>query len=378
MSNVTDGTNVKAPEKISFGAKLIDIVVAIFVPLLPVFAGSGILRGMLLLAVNAGVLSDAGSTYAVLYAASSAVFTFLPFLLAVTTAKKFGASPFISMLIIGALMMPEYTALMKNGAGTMSSFMGIPMLTLEYTGQIISPIAAVIVQSYLEKFLNKHIPESLKMILVPAVSLVIMVPLTALIFGPVGYIISTNIGAFTLWLTDLNGWISGAVVALFWNVMIMFGLHWAINTMVIIPELGKTGNSMLMAVTSACNFAMAGACFGVWLRTKNKDLKSYSMSSIISVAISGIVEPALYGVALQYKRPLIAGSIASAVTGAFLGGFGVLGHAFIFGSVTCIPAFIGSTFPLYIAGLVIAFVTGAILTILLGWDDSIPFEVKEF
>lgn len=364
-------------KKDSIGARLIDTVVSIFTPMLNVFAGAGVLRGFLLLAVQVGILSETSSTYVILYCAASAIFTFLPLLLAITTAKRFGANPYLAMIIIASLMMPEFEALMTEGAGQIVSFVGIPVVLVNYSGQILPAIFAIILQSYLEKFLNKHMAESLKLVLVPCISLLIMVPFTAIVIGPAGYFVATALANFAQWLLGLNGWIMGAVLGFCWNVMIILGLHWAVNTMVIIPTLNKAGKSVLLAVTSVGNFAMAGVALGFMIRTKNPKMKSYSLSALISIAISGIVEPALYGIGLKYKRPLIAGSIASALGGALMGGMGVYGYAFVFTSCVSIPSFIGPTFMWYLAGCVLCFVSGCILTIVLGFDDKIETENEE-
>lgn len=364
-------------KKESLGSVLIDIVVNIFTPMLNVFAGAGVLRGFLLLAVQLGFLTETSSTYTILYCAASAIFTFLPLLLAVTTAKHFGANPYLSMIIIAALMMPEFEAMMTQGAGQMVSFAGIPVVLVSYSGQILPAIFSIILQSYLEKFLDKHMPESLKLVLIPFFSLLIMVPFTAIVIGPAGYFVATGIADFAQWLLNLNGWVMGAVLGLFWNVMIIFGLHWAVNTMVVIPTLNSAGKSVLLAVTSVGNFAMAGVALGFMIKTKNPKMKSYSLSALISIAISGIVEPSLYGIGLKYRKPLIAGSIASAIGGSLMGGMGVYGHAFVFTSCLSIPSFLGETFVWYIIGCVLCFVIGCALTIILGFDDSIGAEEKE-
>lgn len=349
----------------------LDIIVSIFSPLLPLLAGSGILRGLIILSTQVGLLSDTSSTYEILTVASTAVFHFLPVLLALTTAKKFHASPYISVAIMGALIMPGFENLMaEGGVGTLVSFMGLPVVMVQYTGSVIPAICAIYLQSKLEKVLEKYVHKSLHMIVIPAVSLFLMVPLTAIVFGPFGVYLGMGIADAVSWLMNLNGWISGAIIAGIWNILIMFGIHWAVNTTVVIPGIALTGSSTIIALAAGGNFAMAGACLGVWIRTKDKELKNYSLSSIMSIFLSGIVEPALYGIGLKYKKPLIAGVIASALGGAVMGGMGVVGYAFVFGGITTIPAFMGPTIVWYIVGLAISFVAGTILTLIFGFDEE--------
>lgn len=366
-----EGASEKSAEKKKWGAAFLDIVVSIFSPLLPLLAGSGILRGLVILSTQIGILSDTSSTYTILTLASTAVFHFLPVLLAITTAKKFKASPYISVAIMGALIMPGFEEMLaEGGVGSIVSFMGIPVVMVQYTSSVIPAVCAIYLQSKLEQVLHKFIPHSLHMILIPAISLFLMVPITAIVFGPFGVYVGMGIASAVEWFLGLNGWVSGALIAGIWNILIMFGIHWAVNTTVVIPNIALTGSSTIIALAAGANFGMAGACLGVWLKSKDKELRSYSISSIMSIFLSGIVEPALYGVGLKYKRPLIAGIIASALGGAVMGGMGVVGYAFVFGGITTIPAFMGPTILWYIVGLIVCFVMGTVLTMVFGFKDE--------
>jgi len=146
----------------------------------------------------------------------------------------------------------------------------------------------------------------------------------------------------------------------------MFGFHWAPNTMIIIPEIAATGTSALIAYGANVNFGMAGAALAIFLMTKNKDLKNFSVSAITSVFLSGIVEPAIYGIGVKYKTPLVAGCIGAAIGGAFMGAFDVIGNAFVFGGLTTIPAFAGPTLWAYLVGLLLSFIGGLVLTFVFG------------
>ena len=204
-------------------------------------------------------------------------------------------------------------------------------------------------------FHEKTIPNSLHMILIPTVLLFVLVPVTASIFGPLGNYISIGIAGFVNYLAGINQIITGAITGGIWNILIMFGVHWAPNTMVIIPEIASTGHSPFIAYGATANFGMAGAAFAVFLRSKNTKLRNFSLTAITSVFLSGIVEPAIYGLGVKFKTPLIAGCLGAAMGGAFMGAFNVIGNAFVFGGLTTIPAFAGPTLWAYIVGLVIAF-----------------------
>lgn len=353
-------------------ASFLDIVVSLFTPLLPLLAGSGLLRGFVILATQIGILNETSSTYIILTSASTAVFHFLPVLLALTTAKKFNANIFVSVAIMGALIMPEFEGLMANGGvGTRVTFMGLPIIMVQYTGSVVPAVCAIFCQAKLEKFLKKHISKSLHMIVIPTISLFLIVPITAGIFGPFGVYLGMGIANMVNWLLGLNGIIMGAIIAGIWNILIMFGIHWAVNTTVVIPNIALVGESQIIALAAGANFGMAGACLGVFLKTRSKRLKGYATTSIVSIFLSGIVEPAIYGIGLKYKRPLIAGIIASALGGALMGAFQVVGYSFVFGGITTIPAFAGPKILYYILGLIVAFVSGTVLTIIFGFKDDI-------
>ena len=207
------------------------------------------------------------------------------------------------------------------------------------------------------------------MIVIPTVLLLIFVPLAAFLIGPLGNYISVGMAAGVAWLANINQIVTGAITGGIWNILIMFGVHWAPNTMVIIPEIAKTGSSPFIAYGANANFGMAGAAFAIFLKSRNKTLRNFSLTAIASVMLSGIVEPAIYGLGVRFKSPLVAGCLGAAMGGAFMGLFNVVGNAFVFGGLTTIPAFAGPTLWAYIIGLAISFIGGMALTLIFGVKD---------
>lgn len=363
-------------EKKSMISLFMETVSSLFTPLLPLLAGSGLLRGIVLLCTQIGILSDQSSTYFILTATSTAVFYFLPILLAFTAAKKFNCSPFISTAIVGALLMPEFMSLMGDtGNGTVTTFLGLPIVLMSYSSTVIPAIMAIYLYSHLERFLNKIIPVTLQLCFVPLISLVIMVPLTAGIVGPLGVYLGNGIAALVNTLINFNGWIAGAVVGGFWNILVIFGIHWAVNP-VMIQNISVMGFDYIVPFTCATNFGMAGATFGTFLKTKDQKMKQFSISALLSIFFAGITEPAIYGVGVKYKKPLIAAFIGGAVGGAFMGGMGVKAFAFVFGGLTTIPAFAGETLIYYIIGLAICFGVSTLVMLFLGLDEE-KIDVNE-
>lgn len=361
-----DDTGVKKKNLLN---EFIATMVAIFSPLLPLLAGSGLLRGFTILANQTGILSETSTTNLILTCAGTAVFTFLPILVAVTSAKRFKANPYIAAAVMGALIMPGFLELVEGDGGNLITLFGISIPVFNYTSQVIPAIVTTWVQAKMEHFMEKKIPTSLHMIVIPTILLFVLVPLYAAIIGPAGNYISIGMAQVVTWLENINPIITGAVIGGIWNILIMFGVHWAPNTMVIIPEIAKKGYSPLIAYGATANFGMAGAALAVFLKSKNKELKTFSITAIASVMFSGIVEPAIYGLGVKYKTPLIAGCLGAALGGAFMGIFHTVGYAFVFGGLTTIPAFAGETLWAYIVGLAISFIAGMILTLILGIKD---------
>lgn len=345
------------------------LVVSIFSPLLPLLAGSGLLRGFTILANELGWLSTESTTNLMLTLAATSVFYFLPLLVAVTSANRFKTSPYIAVAILGALIMPDFINLIQGDGGNMIRFFGISMPVFNYTSQVIPAILTVWLQSVLEHFMKKKLPNSLHMIVIPTILLFVLVPVVVGVFGPLGNYLSIGIANIVGWLANINQIVTGAVIGGIWNILIMFGVHWAPNTMVIIPEIARTGHSAFIAYGATANFGMAGAAFAIFMRSRNQKLKTFSLTAITSVFLSGIVEPAIYGLGVKFKTPLVAGCLGAALGGAFMGAFDVIGNAFVFGGLTTIPAFAGPTLWAYVIGLAISFFGGMILTLILGVKD---------
>jgi len=363
-------TNDKAAAgKKGFGA-LIDVISSIFAPLLGVMAGAGILKGLLLIADNFGWLPKTDPTYIILFGAADSLFYFLPVLLAVTTARKFGGNIFTAMTIAGALLLPSVTAL--NGAEFDVNFFGIPVVMMSYSSTVIPIILAVIVMSKLEKFFNRVIHESVKNFLTPMISLAVMVPLTLIVFGPFGVYVGNGIADALLAAFSFSPLIAGAILGAGWQLLVIFGVHWGLVP-VFINNIAVYGRDGIKPAATASVFAQTGAAFGVMLKTKNKKLKTLAGSATLS-ALFGITEPAVYGVTLPLKRPFIAGIIGGAVGGAIIGQGGTEAFASGAPGLLTLPIFYGpggQGFPALIIGISASFLISATLAYLLGFKDPV-------
>lgn len=377
ISNILDdSSNKEKPGKKAKGiGGIIDIISSIFAPLLGVMAGAGILKGLLLIASNIGWLETTETTYTILYAAADSLFYFLPLLLAVTTARKFQGNMFVAMTIAGALIYPSIVTL--KAEGTPTDFFGIPVILMNYSSTVIPIILAVIVMSKLEKFFNKTLHDSVKNFVTPLFLLVIMVPLTLLVFGPFGVYVGNGIAAGLVAAFGFSPLLAGAVMGASWQLLVIFGIHWGLIP-VFINNVAVYGQDGVKPAATASIFAQTGAAFGVMLKTKNKKLKTLAGSSTLT-ALFGITEPAIYGVTLPLKRPFIAGVIGGAVGGAIIGQAGTLAFASGAPGLLTLPIFYGpggQGFPGLILGIVVSFVVSAVLTYIMGFKDPVEEETK--
>ncbi|SDZ25894.1 PTS system, beta-glucosides-specific IIC component [Evansella caseinilytica] len=354
--------------------RTIDVISSIFAPLLGVMAGAGILKGLLLIATNFNWLDTESTTYIILFAASDSLFYFLPLILAVTTARKFEGNMFTALTVAGALLYPSIVSLHSEGVAT--DFFGIPVTMMSYSSTVIPIILSVIVMSKLEKLCNRLIHESVKNFVTPLISLVVMVPLTLIVFGPIGVNTGNAIADALVTAFGFSPLIAGAILGASWQLLVIFGVHWGLVP-VFINNVAVYGRDGVKPAATASVFAQTGAAFGVFLKTKNKKLKALAGSATIT-ALFGITEPAVYGVTLRLKRPFIAGIIGGAVGGAIIGHAGTQAFASGAPGLLTLPIFYGpggEGFPGLIIGIVAAFLISAVLTYILGFED--PVEETE-
>ena len=362
--------------KVSIGIKILNAFAAIFTPIIPAIAASGMLKGILAIAVIIGNYYSTDiktyNTYIILHAASDAVFYFMPIILGYTAAKVFKAHEFISMIIGATLCYPSMVSLMTSKSEV--TFFAIELTKANYTSSVIPIIIAVFILSYIQRFLEKIIPEVLKIIMVPTFSLLIMIPATLFIFGPIGIYIGEFINWIYYYIMGVSPILLGAFIGGVWCILVIFGAHRAIVP-IGINDVAQTGRQNLLAFAGAANFAQAGAAFGVFFKTKNKNLKTVAASATVT-ALFGITEPAIYGANLRLKRPMICAVICGAIAGGLMGWGGSYGNAFANQGVLTIPVYAEAgtkAFLCYLIGIGFAFFGSCIMTMIVGFND-IPNE----
>ncbi|WP_066188883.1 beta-glucoside-specific PTS transporter subunit IIABC [Gracilibacillus timonensis] len=350
-------------------AKLFDVMSGIITPIVPTLAGSGMLKALLVILTTYFGLSEESSTYLILSAAANAVFYFFPLALAVSAAKVYGVNIFVSLAIMGALLEPQFTGLMAD-VGDIVDFAGLPIVLMSYSGQIIPAILAIWLYSYLERFLNKVIPQVIQMFAVPMLALLVMVPLTAGLIGPFGVYLGNGIASGIDFMGSTSGMLTGAIIGAGWTFLVMFGIHWGIVP-AMLQNLSTTGYDTIRPPVANATFAQAGVALGVFLKAKDKKLKSLAISSMMPAILAGVTEPIVYGLSVRYKRPMIAAVIGGTVGGGFAGAMNTTVMAYVFPALTTLPAFMTDTFAYYVISITIAFVLTTILTYVLGFDEGL-------
>lgn len=364
---------VEDAEKQGIMNSILSAVAGIFTPIIPAIAGSGMIKGILsVLAMyylnKHGVNIKETQTYIIFNAMADAIFYFMPIMLGYTAAKVFKANKIISMVLGATLCYPAFTALMTGEEAV--RFLGLSVTKATYTSSVIPILIAIWALSYVEKFLDKYTPEVVKIIMVPTLSLVIMLPATLFLFGPIGIYIGEAINFTYKYLYQLSPALCGALVGGLWCVLVIFGAHRALLP-IGINDVAQTGRQNLLAFAGAANFSQAGAALGVFFKTKNKGLKTISMSATVT-ALFGITEPAIYGANLRLKKPMFCAVICGAIGGAIMGIGGAYGNAFANQGILTIPVYAEAGtmgFLSYLGGCAIAFFGSAVLTYIVGFED---------
>ena len=306
-------------EKMNPFNAFISIITSVFTPALGCLAACGMIKGLLALFVAVGVLDGAGPTYNILYSLGDCFFYFMPILLAYTASKKFGL-PEMEGMVIGAAMLYPY--LLGSSTYAHDSLFMIPVImptSGDYTSSVIPIICAIAFAAWFEKLYSKYIPDTIKLFAIPLITCTVTFCLTLWVIGPIASLLAQGLSVLFTFLSNTSSILMGAVVGAFWQVLVMFGLHWAVATLAI-TDAATAGSTTLLIGMLGTTFAQTGAVAAIWIKTKNKKLKSLCAPAFVS-AIAGVTEPAIYGITLPKKLPFIITCVVSCITGGIMGAF---------------------------------------------------------
>ncbi|HAY53327.1 MAG TPA: PTS beta-glucoside transporter subunit EIIBCA [Lactobacillus sp.] len=340
-------------EKQNFISKLMDIVSGVFGPIVPAIAGAGMIKGLMAGMAALKWISNTTPTYQVIDMLASGVFTFLPFFVAVSAARIFKVNEFLALPIAAAMQFPTLTAAPAAGQISSSMLFGpIPVPVFNYAGTVIPIILSIWLLSYIWRFVDKHLPDAMRTVFTPTISLFIGGIIALTVVGPLGIYGGNWLADGVRWLFSVSSIFAGIVVGAIRPIAVMTGLHHAM-TPIALQNFANQGYDQFMPKLFMANMAISGATLAVYFKTSSKKEKSIVVSSAIS-AFLGITEPALFGVLTKYKKAFIAATIGSSVASAFISFFGVRIYAFILSSIFSLPAYVGKYFVPAVLGIIIA------------------------
>ncbi|MGG4132280.1 beta-glucoside-specific PTS transporter subunit IIABC [Paenibacillus illinoisensis] len=344
--------------------KIFDIIQGSFTPIIPAILGSGMVKALLSILLLLDWISPESGTYLILSAASNAVFYFLPIILGITFGIKMGVNPYVAGTIGAALLEPNFTGLLQNGDTT--SFLGVPVVLMSYSSTVFPVMLAVVSYAVLERLLKKIIHKDLQTLVIPMLSLIIIVPLTAIVFGPFGVYVGDAIAMAISFAMGKSAALTTFVFGAVSIPVVIMGLHWALVP-IMISNLATIGYDFLLGPVQATAFTAAGIALGVFMKSKDKTIKSISFSGFIPAFLSGITEPVIYGIFFRFKRTFIIAMIMTAISSGFCGIFGVKATQ-MSGGIFVIPTFD----PVwgYVISMSVAFFGSMILIMIFGYEKK--------
>lgn len=380
LGNFSEGMDKKEDNSKGPVVKVLDTIAGIFTPIIPAITGAGMIKCVLALLVSFKLIGTSSQTYYILNFMGDAAFYFLPFLLADSAAKKFKCNSYLAMTIAGVLLHPSFGAL--KAAGKSVSFLGLPVTLANYSSSVIPIILGVWFMSFIEPIADRVSPKAVKFFTKPLLTIIVTAPVVLIVLGPLGTIMGDGIASGIAFLDTYASWLVPLIVGTFSPLLVMTGMHYGLIP-IGINNLATAGfDTVVGPGMLGSNIAQGGAALAVALKTKNKELKQLASSSGIT-AVCGITEPAMYGVNLVLKKPLIAAMIGGGVSGLYLGLTGVA--RFVGGSpgLLALPGYIGTNGYSNIInasiGAAIAFGVAFLAAWILGFEEPIEEgeETKE-
>jgi len=379
MAEITKQTQVETAEAINdFSTEKEDLkksslfnsffktISGCIMPILGILGAAGLLKGFLAIATTFGWMTTETGTYYILYALSDAALYFMPIILGFSCGKVFNCNPYTTAVLGAALVYPNIVAV--QSAGEAIQFVGIPVILTSYANSVFPIILASYVASKVEKQVMKFIPQVIQLMFVPMITLVITGPLTFLVVGPIMTWVSNLLAAGTQAIYGFSPIIAGAFLGAFWQLIVIFGLHYAFIP-ILINNIVTMGEDPVNAILGVTVFALCGAALGFALKIKNKEKKALGFSTMVS-GLVGITEPIIYGIAIPYRRTFACAFIGGGIAGAFTalrhGAMQGFGGAGLLQGPLMVKVDDSSNFVTWMIASALAFFISAVLTYFFG------------
>ena len=311
------------------------------------------------------------TTYAILNGMADALFYFIPIFLAFTASKRFGVDTVTGMLIGCIILYPSITEIM---AGSEPVYLfGLELQKATYSSSVIPILLAIYTASWVQKACYNVIPETFRGMFTPPITIVIVIPLTLGVFGPLGTLVGGWLATGYEFVYGLSPLVAGILIGAFQPFLVILGLHWALFT-IAMNNVAVYGFDTTMALFGGAIFAQGGAALAVALKTKNKKFRSQAISASLTTLL-GITEPAMYGVNLRLKKPMVCACVAGGLGSAVAGFFGCAGTAFALPALTTLPVFMSRAFIPFCISLAVAFGLAFIFTLMVPFSDLTEEEM---
>ena len=350
---------VKPAKKGKVVERLISLLSGIVSPIIPAMLAAGFITALAKLAVLAGV-SETNTTIQILTVAGDVLYGFFRIFIGWSAAKYFNANISVTLMVVGLLVYPNFTALFTNYESV--TFLGLPVTNVYYGSSVLPAIFSAFLIAKLEYLLRKVLPNALRSIFVPFLSALIVIPLLIMVIGPIGVWGGELFANLFRSTYELSPILAGAIIGGIWQILIIFGMHIAILGLVSAPNIAMYGRDMIIMTHAPSLICQITAGLAVALKAKDKKIKKNALTLSLTSFFSGnVIEPVMYGVNLKYKKPFIAVCIGGAIGGAITGAAGAGTVAAVALSIYTFPVYLGAGF----GGLMIGCVVGGLVTFVL-------------
>jgi len=366
----------EAGKKESWLDRILDVIAAIFTPVLPVIVGAAMVKTILILLANVfKVMSVTSPEYVILSFCADAAFFFLPILLGHSAGKKFGMNPYMAMIFGGFMLHPTFTALVNAKPQVPLSFLGLPVTLANYGSTVIPIILVVWAGSYVERFADRISPKSVRFFLKPMITFLVMIPVTLIVVGPLGALVGNGVAAGLSYLYTTTPWLIPIIICTVAPLLVMTGMHYALVP-IVLQSIATYGFDLMGIGYLVANVAQGAAALAVGLRIRDRSQRQLAFSAG-GTALIGVVEPAMYGINIKYRRPFYFVLASGLVAGIWAGLTTVKRLSFAPTGLLTMPIFIDPSNPwnLVNAAICAAIAFGACFA--LTWFFGLPRELRK-
>lgn len=361
----------KKADKGNLVQKALGLISGIFIPILPALIASGMIKALLTILTRMSLVNTESGVYTIITFVADSVFYFLPVLLAATSAKVFGMSQGLAMMLGAMLLHPTFSNAVS--AGTSLDIFGLSVRMTSYSATVIPIILIVWVASYVEKFGTRFLPDVVKYVFRPLLVMIVMIPLSFCVLGPIGAIMGDGLAALLTWLQNTIPWLLPTFIGTIAPLMVLFGLN-NCTIPLIYAQMSAVGYETVAGPGMlAHNIAEGAASLALALKSKDTTIRQEALTTSFTALFGGITEPAIYGFTLRFKNVLPCVMIGGAAGGLFAGLSGLVRYATAAPSIVTLPTYMGedpSNIWKAVATLAIAFVVTFVLVFFVKTEDT--------